>query len=60
MGKKVKVILVIGTEGTQGCETSRFPPFLCNQITGGDDVVTLCAGSALSPGIFLVLISITG
>jgi hypothetical protein len=33
-----KTIPVIGRGGPQGCETSRFPHFLDNRLTGGGEV----------------------
>jgi hypothetical protein len=36
-----KVILVTGHEGPQGCETSRLPHFLNNQLTDGCEVFSL-------------------
>jgi hypothetical protein len=36
-----KAIPVTGREGPEGCETSRLPHFLDNQLTDGGEVVSL-------------------
>jgi hypothetical protein len=57
--KKGKTLPVTGHGGPQSCETSRLPHFLDNQLTDGSEVVRR-AGSPLTPGRFLVLISVRG
>jgi hypothetical protein len=42
-----KAIAVTGGGGPQCCETSRIPHFLDNQLTDGDEVVSLTPGRAL-------------
>jgi hypothetical protein len=37
---KGKAIPVTGCEGPYGCETSKFPHFLDNRLTDGDEVVS--------------------
>jgi hypothetical protein len=39
--RQPKAIRVTGREGPYGCETSRFPHFLDNRLTDGDEVVSL-------------------
>jgi hypothetical protein len=60
---KNKVIPVTGRGGPYCCEMSRLPHFLDNRLTDGGEVVSLTrwpAGRPLSPGRFLVLISVRG
>jgi hypothetical protein len=52
--RKGKAIPVTGPEGPKGCETSRLPHFLDNQLTDGSEVVS----RPLPPRRFLVLISV--
>jgi hypothetical protein len=49
-------------EGPWGYERSSFPHFLYNRLTDGGEVVDLNppAGRPLSPGSFLVLVSVRG
>jgi hypothetical protein len=46
--KKVKLPYT-GSEGPQGCETSRLPHYLDNRLTDGGEVVSLYAPAALYP-----------
>jgi hypothetical protein len=57
--KKPKAIPVTGSGDTYGCETSRLPHFLDNQLTYGGEAVNLTA-ALYTPGRFLVLISVSG
>jgi hypothetical protein len=41
-GKKGKAIPVIGCEGPEGCETSRVPHYLANQLIDGEVVSLMC------------------
>jgi hypothetical protein len=58
-GKKGKAIPVTDRGGPQGCETSGLPHFLHSRLTEGGDVSLTCR-PPLSPGRFLVLISVRG
>jgi hypothetical protein len=58
--KKVYAIPVTGHGGPYGCEKSRLPYFLDNQLTGGGEVVSLKRRSPLLPGRVLVFISVRG
>jgi hypothetical protein len=60
MIKNVKVSLSTGRGGPLGCETSRLPHFLDNQLTDGGEVVSLTWQLLFTQGRFLVLISIRG
>jgi hypothetical protein len=61
MVKKKKVKLSItGHGGPYGCETSKLPHFLDNQLTDGGEVVSLTRQLLFPPGRFLVLISVRG
>jgi hypothetical protein len=56
--KVKKAVPVTDRGGPQGCETSRFPYFLDNRLTMAVRLSALRAGRTLSPGWFLVLISV--
>jgi hypothetical protein len=58
--KKGKDIPVTDRGGSYGCETSRLPRFLHNQLSDGGEVVSLMHRPPLIPGRFLVPISIRG
>jgi hypothetical protein len=47
--KKGKAIPVTGRGGLKGCETSRLPDLLDNQITGGSGVVSLMRQQPFTP-----------
>jgi hypothetical protein len=51
---------VTGRGGPKGSEMLRLLHFLDNQLTDRSEFVSLSAGGPLTPGIFLVLISVTG
>jgi hypothetical protein len=48
-GKRGKAIPVTGCGGPRGCEMSRLPHFLDNQLSNGSEVVSLEALAALYP-----------
>jgi hypothetical protein len=57
--KKGDAIPLTSLEGIYGCETSRFPHFSDNRLTGGGEVVSLKRRPPFAPkGRFLVLISV--
>jgi hypothetical protein len=58
--KKGKAIPVTGHEGPQGCEMSRLPHFLDNQLTDSGEIVSPTRWPNFTPGRFLVLISVRG
>jgi hypothetical protein len=57
-GKKGKAIPVTGCGSPQGCEWSRLPHFLDNQLTDGSVVVRLMLAALYPPGRFLLPISV--
>jgi hypothetical protein len=57
-GKKGKAIPVTGCGGPEGCEMSRLPHFLDNQLTDGSEVVSLMCRLPFTARRFMVLISV--
>jgi hypothetical protein len=47
--KKVKAIPVIGCGSPEGCETSKLPHFLDNQLTNGGEAVSLTCRPPFTP-----------
>jgi hypothetical protein len=58
--RKSKATPITGGGGPKGCEKSRIPHFLDDQLTDAVKLSALCAGCTLLPGRFLVLISVRG
>jgi hypothetical protein len=57
---KTTATFVTGRGVPYGSATSRFPHFVHNWLTDGGEVVRPCAGPALPPARFLVLIYVRG
>jgi hypothetical protein len=57
---KVKLSLLTGRGGQQGCETAKFPHFLGNRLTDGSKIVSLTRCPPFTPGRLLVFSAVRG